>query len=234
MIRYNKINEGNKREIVLLKGLPCQYGKCAFCTYILDNTEDEGEIKKINLEVLENITGEYGVLEVINSGSVFELPESTLERVKEIVEEKDIKIIYFEAYFGYVNKLDKIREYYNNQEVRFIIGIETFDNNYRQKVLRKNFHLNDRILEKLKKEYNTALLMICTKGQTKEQILEDIRLAREHFKEVTISVFINNGTKIERDEELVEWFVNDIYPSLSNVNNIEVLIDNKDLGVYVQ
>ena len=52
-----------------------------------------------------------------------------------------------------------------------------------------------------------CLLMICTKGQTKEQILSDIEQGMENFKELVVSVFVNNGTEIERDEELVAWFL---------------------------
>lgn len=233
MNRYSKItNYKNKREIVLLKSLPCDYGKCAFCNYILDNSIDEDEIYKVNMQTLANITGEFAVLEVINSASVFELPMSTLEKIREIVYEKNIKIIYFEAYFGYVRRLDEIREFFSGIEIRFIIGIETFDNKYRIRTLKKNFYLTDKILEKLKKEYYTALLLICTKGQTREQILNDIKLGLENFNLTTISVFIDNGTEIKRDEDLVKWFVTEVYPTIKDNDKLEILIDNKDFGVY--
>ena len=112
--------------------------------------------------------------------------------------------------------------------------METFDNDYRTKVLKKNFILNERVLEKLKNEYQMCLLMICTKGQTKEQILSDIEQGMENFEELVVSVFVNNGTEIERDEELVAWFLTEIYPKYKDVPNIEILVDNKDFGVYVQ
>ena len=80
--RYSKIVKKNPREIVLLKGKPCIYGKCTFCNYIEDNSTDEELNNKINLEVLERITGEFEALEVINSGSVFELPEITLKKIR--------------------------------------------------------------------------------------------------------------------------------------------------------
>lgn len=234
MNRYSIITEKNPREIVLLKGYKCAYGKCAFCNYILDNTDDEKEMEKVNFEVLKNIKGNFGVLEVINSGSVFELSKATLKKIKNICDDKNIKVIYFEAYFGYLKRLDEIREYFKNQEIRFIIGIETFNNYYRTKVLKKNFMLNDTVLKQLKEQYQTALLMICTHGQTKKQILSDIEQAKKHFKEVVISIFIDNGTEIKRDEKLVKWFLKDIFPVLNKEKNIEILVDNKDFGVYVQ
>ena len=65
MDRYNKITNKNNREIVLLRAFPCIWGKCSFCDYIDDNGRDEDELNKLNKEVLDNITGEFGVLEVI-------------------------------------------------------------------------------------------------------------------------------------------------------------------------
>ena len=234
MIRYSVIREKNPREIVLLKGFSCAYGKCAFCNYILDNTNDEEEMKRVNLEALNQITGETGVLQVINSGSVFELNEFTLSKIKEICNEKKIKILYFEAYFGYLKRLDEIRKYFDKQEVRFAIGMETFDNEFRTKVLKKNFITNEKVLEKIRKEYKMGLFMVCIKGQTKEMILNDINLAQEYFDEIALSVFVNNDTEVKRDEKLVAWFLKEIYPELNQKQNIEILVDNKDFGVYVQ
>ena len=68
----------------MLKGKPCKWGKCSFCDYIEDNSTDEDLNDKINFDILSNITGEYGVLEVINSGNVFELSQKTLNYIKEI------------------------------------------------------------------------------------------------------------------------------------------------------
>lgn len=234
MERYSVIREKNPREIVLLKGFSCTYGKCAFCNYILDNSNNEEEMNRINFPELEKITGEYKALQVINSGSVFELPEATLRRIKEVCDEKKIEILYFEAYFSYHKRLNEIRNYFSNQEIRFIIGIETFDNDYRTQILNKNFVLNDEILKILKKEYQTALLLICTEGQSREQIIYDIEFAKKNFKEVVVSVFIDNGTAIKRDENLVSWFLKDIYPNLREDSQVEILVDNKDFGVYVQ
>ena len=180
-IRYNKITDKHQREIVLLKSFPCKYGKCSFCNYIEDNSLDEEEIDNVNMEVLKEITGEYGVLEVINSGSVFELTQKTLEEIKRIVKEKNIKILYFEIYYGYIKRIDEIKKYFSGVEIRF----------------------------------------------------NDIKIALENFQGVTINIFINNGTVIERDNELVKWFI-EKYSYLALDDRVELLLDNKDLGVFEQ
>ena len=128
-IRYSKVEGKFQREIVLLKSFPCAYGKCSFCNYIEDNSNNEEEINRVNLEVLKEITGEFGILEVINSGSVFEIPKKTLEKIREVVYKKDIKILYFEIFYSYLSRLNEIIDYFNEKkkvEVRFRTGIESF------------------------------------------------------------------------------------------------------------
>ena len=55
MERYNKITNKNPREIVLLKGRPCAWGKCRFCDYIEDNSRDVQEMNALNQEVLSHV-----------------------------------------------------------------------------------------------------------------------------------------------------------------------------------
>ena len=115
MNRYSKITDKIKREIVLLKAYPCIWGKCSFCDYILDNSSKEEEIIKTNKEVLKNITGEFKVLEVINSGSCFEIPKETLLLIKEIIKEKKIERLFLESHWAYKNKIKEMRGFLKSQ-----------------------------------------------------------------------------------------------------------------------
>ena len=232
-VRYNKITGKHQREIVLLKSFPCRYGKCSFCNYIEDNSTDEEEIDSVNLQVLKEVTGEYGVLEVINSGSVFELTQNTMAEIKKIVIEKNIKTLYFEIYYGYIKRLDEIKKYFEGVEIRFRMGMETFDNDFRINVYNKNFSVDEKVLEYMSEKLYSVCLLVCTQGQTKEMIGRDIEMGLKYFKAVTINVFIDNGTKVKRDSELVRWFA-DKYSYLMNDDRVELLIDNKDLGVFEQ
>lgn len=235
-IRYSKVEGKFKREIVLLKSFPCVYGKCSFCNYIEDNSINEDEINSINLEVLKEITGEFKILEVINSGSVFEIPKKTLEQIRNIVYEKNIEILYFEIYYTYISRLDEIINFFNEKkkiEIRFRMGMETFDNDFRVNVYNKNFIVNHKNLELLSEKLYSVCLLIATKGQTREMIKKDIELGLKYFKAITINVFVNNGTQIERDDELVNWFISDMKHLFYN-ERIEILIDNKELGVFEQ
>lgn len=227
MDRYSKIINKNSREIVLLKAFPCVWGKCSFCDYIDDNGKDEEELNKLNKGVLDNITGEFGVLEVINSGSCFEIPKETLNYIKKIVDEKKIKLLFFESHWCYRNRLDEMMEFFNIPIV-FKIGVETFDFDFRNNFLNKNARFRDP--REVAEKFQSVCLMVGIKGQTREMIKRDIEIVLEHFKYATINVFVNNTTEIKRDEELVQWF-KDEYEFLNTHPKVEVLYHNTDFGV---
>ena len=227
MDRYNKITNKNNREIVLLRSFPCIWGKCSFCDYIDDNGRDEDELNRLNKEVLDNITGEFGVLEVINSGSCFEITKETMNYIKKIVDEKKIKLLFFESHWCYRNRLDEIKNFFNVPIV-FKIGVETFDYDFRNNFLNKNAKFKD--AKEVSEKFQSVCLMVGIKGQTKEIIKKDIEILLENFKYGTINVFVNNTTSIKRDEKLVHWFRKE-YRYLDEHPTIEVLYHNTDFGV---
>ncbi|MGL5694779.1 MAG: radical SAM protein [Peptostreptococcaceae bacterium] len=227
MDRYSTIDNKNKREIVLLKARPCIWGKCTFCDYIEDNSTLEEEINKINFEVLENITGKYKVLEVINSGSCFEIPKETLLKIKEIIVEKKIERLFLESHWCYKNKLQEMRDFFEIP-ITFKIGVESFDYDFRNKFLNKNAKFKS--VEELKSYFDSPCMMIGIKGQTKEMIDNDMEIVLNNFKHATINVFVNNSTDIKRDEELVQWFI-DKYDFIDKETEVEVLYNNTDFGV---
>ena len=227
LVRYSKITEKCKREIVLLKAKPCFWGKCAFCDYILDNSSDEKSIDELNDEILKNVTGEFGVLEVIDSASVFELTEHTKKSIKKVVEEKNIKHLFFEAHYIYKDRLDEIREYFN-VPITFKIGIETFDDDFRNNVLKKGAYFED--YKEVEKYFDSPCIMVGIKGQSKEMIDRDMEIIQNHFERATVNIFEENNTIIKRDDELVKWFVNKYY-YLKEDPRIEVLFQTTDFEV---
>lgn len=113
------------------------------------------------------------------------------------------------------------------------MGVETFDNEFRIKVYNKNFVMEEDEIAEVSKKLFSVCLLVCVKGQTREMIEKDIEIALKNFKGVTINIFINNGTIIERDDELVKWFI-EKYSYLTSDDRVELLLDNKDLGVFEQ
>lgn len=227
MDRYSKITNKNPREIVLLKAFPCAWGKCAFCDYIDDNSRDEAAMVALNHEVLQNVTGEFGVLEVINSGSCFELPKATLEEIRRIIREKNIQRLFFESHWMYRRHLNRMKEFMGIP-ITFKIGVETFDNDFRQNYLNKNADF--KTPQEVAQYFDSPCIMVGIKGQTKAMIDTDIEMMKKYFSLGTINVYTNNTTNVVKDDALIAWF-REKYHYLDNDPSIEVLYENTDFGV---
>ena len=226
MERYALIHTVLPREFVLLQGTGCRWKRCTFCDY---HGDVSNEPYAVNREVLAQVQGVYGVLDVINSGSAMELDPLTIKMIKEVVKEKKIHTLWFEAHYMYKNQLSKFAEQFEGVEVKFRCGIESFD-----AALRSQWEKgvkDDVMPEDVANYFQGVCLLCCTEGDSQERILRDIALAKAYFEYASVNVFCENSTAVKRDEELVKWFVDVVYPQLQQSDKIEVLVENTDLGV---
>ena len=226
MQRYSLIKEKMPREFLLLQGTGCRWAKCTFCDYFGDCS---GNPYEVNKKVLEQVTGEFGVLDIINSGSAMELDSDTIGLIKETIVEKNIKTVWFEAHYMYRNRLEAFAKQFMPAVVKFRCGIESFD-----PTLRSSWNKgvpSDVTAANVAEYFKGVCLLCCTQGDTKERILNDIATAREHFEYFSINLFCNNSTAVKRDAELAKWFEAEVYPMLKDMDGVEILLNNNDLGV---
>jgi len=226
MDRYALIHTKIPREFVLLQGTGCRWRKCTFCDYHEDVSERPFEV---NEPVLRQVTGKYGVLDVINSGSAMELDEETIALIKEVVKEKRIHTLWFEAHYMYRKKLASFAKQFAPVQVKFRCGVETFDTALRE-AWKKGIPSSVSVQE-IAQYFQGICLLCCTQGETKEHILKDIELAKEHFEYFSVNVFCNNHTSVKQDKDLATWFAKEVYPMIMDEPGIEVLMENTDLGV---
>lgn len=226
MERYAQIHTVMPREFVLLQGKGCRWQQCTFCDYHADVS---AEPFLVNKEVLGRVTGVYGVLDVINSGSAMELDELTIAEIRRVVKEKNIHTLWFEAHYMYRHKLAKFAEQFDGVEVKFRCGVESFDGELRE--CWKKGIATSVTAEDVAKHFHGVCLLCCTEGDSKERILRDIALAEQYFEYASVNVFCENTTAVKRDDALAKWFVREVYPNLKESNKIEILINNTDLGV---
>ena len=123
MDRYSLIHTKLPREFVLLQGTGCRWGQCVFCDYHTDTSDTPF---KVNEPVLRQVTGRYGVLDIINSGSAMELDEETIGLIREVVCEKHIHTLWFEAHYMYRKRLAQFAQQFAPASVKFRCGVETF------------------------------------------------------------------------------------------------------------
>ena len=226
MERYALIHTKMPREFVLLQGTGCRWRKCTFCDYHQDVSENPFTL---NESVLRQVTGHYGVLDVINSGSALELDDDTIALINQVVKEKQIHTLWFEAHYMYRKKLAEFATRFAPAKVKFRCGVETFDPTLREE-WKKGIPASV-TPEDVAKYFQGVCLLCCTQGESKERIFNDIRIAREHFEYFSVNVFCNNSTPVKQDSELAGWFAREVYPQIKDVDGIEVLMENTDLGV---
>lgn len=224
--RYSVIHTKLPREFVLLQGTGCRWRKCTFCDYHEDVSDHPFEV---NRKALDQVTGIYGVLDVINSGSAYELDEETVSYINMVVQEKHIHTLWMEMHYMYRHKLADFAQRFAPTRVKFRCGIETFDPDLRE-LWQKGIPAEVTPAD-IARYFQGVCLLCGTKGEDKEHIWKDIELAKNHFEYFSVNVFCNNHTSHERDDELVAWFLKTIYPLIKDDERIEVLLDNTDLGV---
>lgn len=225
LIRYSKIEKGMKREFLLLRGLGCKWRKCTFCDYYEDRSDDPFPLNK---SILDRVTGEFGVLDIIDSGSCFELDEDTIAYIRKIIEEKNIHTLWLETHYMYRSRLKEFAALFPCK-VKYRVGIETFNPRLRNSW---NKGISDEVTaEMISKDFQGICLLVGIKGQSKEDILGDLELAEKYFEYYSVNLFCPNSTATKRDEELAAFVCTRVKEILKDRPKAELLIENTDLGV---
>ena len=229
MKRYSTIEKGGfPREFLLLQGTGCRWRQCTFCDYYDDKGPDP---YRVNAGVLEQVTGRFGVLDIINSGSAIEMDGRTIEGIRDVIRRRHIHTLWLEMHYMYRNRLDEFASLFAPARVKFRCGIETFDPGLRdrwKKGIPRSVTPDD-----VAEHFSGICLLCCTgvEGDTPERLLRDIEIARGRFEYCSINLFCNNGTPLKRDEAFAGRFISEILPALENDPGFEILLGNTDLGV---
>ncbi len=158
---------------------------------------------------------------------MFELPKETLETIKEIAQKKGIETLFFECHWSYRHRLQEIRDFFQ-LPIIFKCGIETFDDDFRNHVLKKGIVFSSP--EEVARYFSSICLMVGIQGQSREMISRDMDILLKTFPYGCVNIYNNNSTPIRRDEELVRWFEQE-YRFLQDSPTIDVLFENTDFGV---
>ena len=231
--RYSKILEKNPREIVLLRGSGCKWRRCRFCDYHLDFSLDEKENFLLNRQVIEQITGAFGRLEVINSGSFCDLDKETISLILETCITKKITTLYFECHWMHRELIADFRKKFADAgiTVKMKIGVETFDSLFRESYLDKG--MGNANAEDIAQYFQQVCLLQGLPGQNKESMLKDIALGLQYFERVCVNIMVPNTKSILPDPQVVETFVKEIYPLYKDNDRVDILLNNTDFGVGV-
>ena len=224
--RYARLPEKLPREFCLLQGTGCRWGRCTFCDYHEDKSKNPFAV---NEPVLRQVTGEFGVLDIINSGSCAELDEETIALIASVVAEKGIHTIWFESHYMYKDRLPDFAARFPGVAVKFRCGVESFSATQRalwQKGMPAKVSAGE-----LAAVFSGVCLLFAIAGQRREDVSADIETALAHFEYVSVNAFVENSTGLKRDESMVDWFMEVWYPHLKDDKRVDILLHNTDLGV---
>ena len=210
MKRNAQVRDKFPREVVLLRSTGCACDKCAFCDYKSDALRDAALCADFNREILSHVTGCCdGVLQIIDSASFNELPAETVFDIIATCVAGKIRLVITEQHWSYRSSFPAIRELFAKFgiECKFIVGLESFDCEFREKVLKKGMgRLSYDNADDAAKHFQWANLLCGVEGQTLEMIHRDIDTSMRHFERVTVNVFVPNSTPFKRDAALVDAF----------------------------
>ncbi len=228
LVRYGRYPNKRAREVVLLRGKPCVWSRCSFCDYIADNTTDVELIRRTADEELAKVTGEFGRLMVINSGSVQELPQTIRERIRDLIRAKGIREFYTESYWAYRKDYEATRQFFE-VETHLFLGVETFDDGVRNGVLNKAMHWSGP--DEVAAYTDSINLMIGIRGQTREMVRRDVEIMLSKFRYGIVNLFTENTKSAGlMDEELKGWFLEE-FDWLKGEERVDVLVENTGFGV---
>ena len=223
--RYSAIESGFRREFLLLQGKGCRWHRCTFCDYWLDRSDDPYET---NSSVLGKVTGEFGVLDIINSGSAMEMDDRTLDEIARIVSDKGIEDLWFEAHWMYRDALSEFSKRFPCR-VHYRIGVESFNPDLR---LRWNKGRPRTVTpEMIRSHFDGVCLLVGLEGQSEEDIMQSVSIAESLFDYYSVNLFCPNSSPEKLDRALAERFIRALAPQIRKSRKAEVLIENTDLGV---
>lgn len=231
MERYSVIKQKNPREIVLLRGSGCKWKRCTFCDYHFDYSTDEEENYLLNKNALDKVQGIYGKLEVINSGSFCDLDERTMESIFDVCKNKAINTLHFECHYVHKNAVADLKRKFRNigVDVRIKTGVETFDVDYREKILVKGFGKSTP--EDIRKYADEVCLLFGLKNQTVQSMKYDIETGLKYFDRVCVNIMTPNSTEIKPDYDVIKAFSSEIAPLYIDNERVDILMENTDFGV---
>lgn len=231
LIRYSIIERKNPREIILLRGSGCKWRKCRFCDYHKDFSKNEEANFLLNKTVIDQVTGIYKSLEVINSGSFSDLDLQTMEYIFSSAKIHKIENISFECHWKDRSNIKPLKEKLRTLNIssRFKIGVESFDYDFREKILVKG--LNEHDPQIISEHYDDCCLLAGIHGQNELSMKRDIETGLKYFKRVCVNLMTSNTAPLQPDFSVCEVFKEKIMPLYINNPRVDILIENTDFGV---
>jgi uncharacterized Fe-S cluster-containing MiaB family protein len=192
VFRYN--DKLGRRLVVILRGLPCAWGKCTFCPFALEQTASLARVIDDNRRIISEAIRELerepvGRVAVFNGGSFHELPYDTVERLRPLARGRVFEVEERSEYVT-LDSLDALVDFFRPGKLIVRVGFETAFEDIREGLLRKGMPDSEMYrLSRLRLEARGrglpvevwTYLLFGMEGIPEETVAESLRVFRRLF-----------------------------------------------------
>ena len=131
----------------------------------------------------------------------------------------------------YRKKCEALRERFRQKgiTIQLKIGVESFDHEMRENVMVKGM-AEDRP-EEIARYFDEICLLFGLTGQSLASMEKDIRLGLQYFKRICINLMVENTAPLKPDAEVIQIFMENLYPLYRDNPRVDILLNNTDFGV---
>lgn len=137
----------------------------------------------------------------------------------------------FETHWMHRDEIFSLREMFRNidVDVKMKIGVETFDEAFREKVFHKG--MANASPEDIAKYCDEVCLLFGFTGQNAASMKNDIETGLQYFERVCVNIMVENTTKLKPDSAVIRSFLDEIYLVCRENPRVDILLNNTDFGV---
>ncbi len=230
VFRYN--DKLGRRLVVILRGLPCAWGRCTFCPFALEQSSSLARVIGDNREIIARALAEVerepvDRVAVFNGGSFHELPYDSVERLRPLARGRVFEVEERSEYVT-LESLRALVDYYRPRKLVVRVGFESALEEIREGLLRKGMPDSEmHRLSMLRLEARRlglpvevwTYLLFGMEGIPEDSVIESLRVFRRLFDGViavryrryhprhprAVAVSERLARILEEEADLVDW-----------------------------
>ncbi len=230
VFRYN--DKLGRRLVVILRGLPCAWGRCTFCPFALEQSSSLARVIEDNRSIIARALAEVerepvDRVAVFNGGSFHELPYDSVERLRPLARGSVFEVEERSEYVT-LESLRALVEYFQPKRLVVRVGFESAFEEIREGLLRKGMPDSEmHRLSMLRLEARRlglpvevwTYLLFGMEGIPEESVIESLKVFRRLFDGViavryrryhprhprAVAVSERLARILEEEADLVDW-----------------------------
>ena len=142
---------------------------------------------------------------------------------------EEVRLNKYLSEAGVCSRREADRLIESGESSKGITCVETFDFDFREKVLKKGITAESP--QEIAKYADEVCLLFGLTGQTLNSMKKDIETGLSLFERVCINIMVENSTKMKPDRDVIRLFAENLYPVYIGNDRVDILMENTEFGV---